>query len=90
MDKQEKIVCAAVKEVVGIERVVATYITLYVDYPCWVKDGSHGGSIFTKGFMTNKNRFVDAKNAFVIAVNAQQVMPSGGNNIPDLKPSDLY
>lgn len=97
MTKQERIVCAAVKVVVTKEDYSGTHIFKGLSYEDIYDDGilryvAHPSftNIFRNGFITNHNRFVDPKNAFVIAVNAQQVTPRGGNDIPDLKPEDLY
>lgn len=93
MDKQEKIVCAAVK----FEYMIHSEVVMCLDYnDNRVQDHISNDMAYgvigerTNGFITNKNRFVDAKNAFVIAVNAGQIMPYGGNDIPNLRPEDIY
>lgn len=93
MDKQEKIVCAAVK----FDYMIHSEVVICLDYDDnRVRDHISNDISYgvigekTHGFITNKNRFVDPKNAFVIAVNAGQISPYGGNDIPELKPSDLY
>ena len=80
MDTQEKIVCAAVK----VARVKSDYkgvkIVIGVDYQSIYNDGvlsylanDQDTNIWQNGFITSKNRFVDAKEAMRIAVEENQI-----------------
>lgn len=101
MEKQEKIVCAAIQikyfdgygrkstEFLGVNY---KYIKSDRVYEMYCEDYSFLSEI--KGFITNENRFVDAKEAWRIAKDADQVNPLffeldfGAH--PELKPEDLY
>lgn len=95
MDKQERIVCAAVKLNLGD----AERVELYVYYPeSLAEQYATIGSIgFVKGFITNKNRFVDPKEAWEIAEDAEQINYDTidyscyeENGYQELNPEDLY
>lgn len=66
MDKQEKIVCAAIND--SDSSINFEYITLYVQYPIGIKAYEKGTKKRTLGFITNKNRFVDPVEAQQIAI----------------------
>jgi len=66
MDKQEKIVCAAIND--SDSSINFEYITLYVHYPIGIKAYEKGSKKRTFGFITNKNRFVDPIEAQQIAI----------------------
>lgn len=66
MDKQEKIVCAAINDSDSAYNL--EYITLYVHYPKGIKAYEKGSKKRILGFITNKNRFVDPVEAQQIAI----------------------
>lgn len=72
MDKQEKIVCAAIRNWMG----KSENIVLYVEYPDHLTESLYqvGDIGYEKGFVTNKNRFVDPVEAMKIAISAHQLI----------------
>lgn len=100
MDKQEKIVCAAVRFTIPKGDYTGVKIVTGVSYKSIVEGGildylaHEETNIWQKGFVTNHNRFVDAKEAYRIALHANQIKPmmilTDPPQYPDLKPEDLY
>lgn len=100
MNKQEKIVCAAVK----FEYMVHSEVVMCLDYnDNRVQDHISNDMAYgvigerTNGFITNYNRFVDAKEAWEIAEDAEQINYDiidyscyEEKGYQELKPSDLY
>lgn len=79
MSKQEKIVCAAIYVMSVKDGYEGTHIVKGVNYEEINKDGllseiSHPTfcNMFIRGFVTNKNRFVDPVKAMKIAIEARQ------------------
>jgi len=84
MDKQEKIVCAAVRHWMG----KSEDIELCLDYPDHLTDLFYqiGDIGYQKGFITNEGRFVDPKEAEVIAGLAGQIwVDSGRHNLSSIQ-----
>lgn len=80
-NKQERIVCAAIKVSLVKDGYQGINIVTGVDYKSIVEGGliseiSHPTycNIFIRGFITNKNRFVDPKEAADIALEFDQVI----------------
>lgn len=102
MDKQEKIVSPAVRFAIAKEDYNGIKVVTGVDYESIYNDGvlsylanDQDTNIWQNGFITSKNRFVDAKEAMEIAVSCGQVkndfmLLRDPPQYRDLKPSDLY
>jgi len=80
MSKQEKIVCAAIKFAIQKEDYKGEKVVAGVDYKSIVDGGvlrylTHpdATNIWKLGFFTNANRFVDAREAVIIASHANQI-----------------
>lgn len=100
MNKQEKIVCAAIEFLAehSISKNQFSYVMCGIGYKeihgLAVRVGCDPILSSKDGFITNHNRFVDAKEAWRIAKDADQVNPLffefdfGAH--PELKPEYLY
>lgn len=99
--KQEKIVCAAIYVMPVKDGYEGSPVVKGINYESIMKDGilseiAHPTycRVFTHGFVTNKNRFVDALEARRIASDAGQapmvVLTSNPPKIKPLLPEDLY
>lgn len=78
--KREKIVCAAIKTVGTNGESKRSLISIGVDYHFIQEQEGYEGFYDTetvlteiRGFITNKNRFVDPREAMAIAINAKQI-----------------
>lgn len=71
MENKEMVVCAAVRKWAGNKEEVE----IFVDYPDeYLTNNAQIGYVgYQNGFITNKNRFVDPKEAMKIAVEAKQI-----------------
>ena len=100
-NKQEKIVCAAIRTIGTDGKCERCLISVGVDYHFIQEQEGYENihdieSILSevRGFITNKNRFVDPKKAMKIAVAACQVkndfmLMSDPPQYRNLKPEDL-
>lgn len=94
MSKQEKIVCAAIKVLIARDGYNGSRIVKGVDYMSILEDkiifeitDHYCGSVLNYGFVTNKNRFVDPREALEISGLGNQLKFKDRKY---LLPEDLY